>query len=189
MGGAVLLHALARHPSGWVDGLALLAPAVWNRREMPWYQRAALGLLAHTWPGLKVWSRRVRENASDNVETLRRLREDPLVIQKTRVDVLWGAADLMDAVTTEPVRLDMPMLVLYGASDQIIPPRAICAWVTSLERTQSWQFAVYPRGWHLLTRGLDAANVHADLAAWLDAPGAALPSNVDTRGAPFCADH
>ena len=73
----------------------------------------------------------------------------------------------------------MPMLVLYGAHDEIVPPQPMCAWLETL-RTDEWQAALYPSGWHLLTRDLDAARVLADLAAWFERPGAALPSGADT---------
>ena len=33
----------------WIDGAALMAPAVWGRAEMPWYARAPLRVLAHSW--------------------------------------------------------------------------------------------------------------------------------------------
>ena len=188
MGGAVLLHALARHPEPWLDGAVLSAPAVWNRRAMPWYQRAALPILAHTWRGLKVSGRSVGRMPTDNPEVLRGLRADPLVIQKTRVDVLWGLANLMDAVTEESQRFEMPTLILYGAQDEIVPPRAMCPWVTRLDPSGRWQFALYPNGWHLLTRDLDAAIVRADLARWFLSPGVTLAVEPDSgaRKAELC---
>jgi alpha-beta hydrolase superfamily lysophospholipase len=179
MGGAVLLHALQRHPPGWIDAVALSAPAVWGRREMRRYQRMPLNALAHTWRGLKLSARMTGRKPSDDPAVLRRLREDPLVIHKTRADVLWGIADLMDAVTLEPPMPGVPMLVLYGAHDQIVPPQPMCAWLATL-RTDEWQPALYPSGWHLLTRDRDAARVVADLAAWFGRPGTGLPSGADT---------
>ena len=179
MGGAVLLNALQRHPPGWVDAVALSAPAIWSRSEMRRYQRLPLNALAHTWRGLKVSGRITGRKPSDDPAALRRLREDPLVIHRTRVDVLWGIADLMDAVTREPTMPGVPMLVLYGAHDEIVPPQPMCAWLETL-RADEWQPALYPSGWHLLTRDLDAERVLADLAAWFERPGAALPSGADT---------
>ncbi len=186
MGGAVLLLALARHPPGWIDAAVVLAPAVWNRRQMRWYERSGLWLLAHATPGMRLSSRLAGRTPSDDPETLRYWREDPLVIKKTRADALWGVADLMDAVTAEAAQFAVPLLVLYGAHDEIMPSSAICAWIGSLAPGRS-QFAVYPKGWHLLTRDLDAPTVHRDLAAWFESPGTALPSGLDTPDSPFCA--
>jgi len=188
MGGAVLLRALQQQPHGWVDAVVLLAPAVWNRRELPLYGRIPLSVLAHTWRGLELSGRSLHRSPSDDPEALRRLHEDPLVIKKTRVDVLWGIADLMDAATDGAIRFEVPLLILSGAHDEIVPPQATCAWIRSLDQGAGWQFAVYANGWHMLTRDLDAQTVLVDLAAWLAQPGIALPSGTDAGGRAFCSN-
>jgi alpha-beta hydrolase superfamily lysophospholipase len=179
MGGAVLLHALQREPPGWIDAVALSAPAVWSRGQMLPYQRIPLRVLAHSWRGLKLSGRMLDRRPSDDPATLRWWREDPLVIQRTRVDALWGLADLMDAAVL-PVTPGVPVLVLYGAHDEIMPAQAMCAWLETLSAGDGWQPALYPSGWHLLTRDLDAPRALADLAAWFEQPGLGLPSGADT---------
>jgi alpha-beta hydrolase superfamily lysophospholipase len=180
MGGAVLLRAMQRHPQGWIDAVALLAPAVWSRSEMKRYQRFPLLALAHSLRGLKLSGRITGRKPSDDPATLRQLRENPSVLRRTRVDVLWGLADLMDAVTQDAVMSGVPTLVLYGAHDAIMPPQPMCTWLKSVPAADGWQVALYPSGWHLLTRDLDSARTLADLAAWFEHPGAALPSGADT---------
>jgi alpha-beta hydrolase superfamily lysophospholipase len=182
MGGAVLLHALQRQPRGWIDAVVLSAPAVWGRNEMRRYQRMPLNLLAHSWRGLTLSGGITGRRPSDDPATLEWLRNDALVIHRTRVDVLWGLADLMDAVTLEPATPAVPVLVLYGAHDQIVPPEPMCAWLEQLPDSGEWQPALYPSGWHLLTRDRDAARVLGDLAAWFENPGAGLPSGADLGG-------
>jgi alpha-beta hydrolase superfamily lysophospholipase len=177
MGAAVLLRALAQQPSGWLDGAVLLAPAVWNRRDMPWYQRFAVRLVGHTWRGMKVATPRGRA-ASDNLAALRNRTDDPLVIHRVRVDLLSGVADLMDEVTDTHGAYVVPLLILYGAHDLIVPPRPLCRWVASLDAASPWQLAVYPNGWHLLLRDLGAATVMADVTAWLADTGGDLPSRL-----------
>jgi alpha-beta hydrolase superfamily lysophospholipase len=183
MGSALLLRALGRHPRGWIDAAVLMAPAVWNRRDMPWYARAALTVMAHTWRSLEFSARSLDRSPTNDPAALQRLREDPLVIHKTRADALWGIANLMDAVTDVPARLEVPLLILYGGHDEIVPPIAICSWLASLDASAPWQYAFYPDGWHLLTRDLNADTVRADLAAWLASPGVALTHEVDKEAA------
>lgn len=183
MGGAVLMRALQRHTEKWVDAVALSAPAVWSRSEMRRYQRLPLRVLAHSLRGFKLSPRIARKKPTDDAAALRRLADDPLVLRSTRVDVLWGLADLMDAVTREPRAPGVPALVLYGARDEIVPPRPTCAWLTTLRGSDAWQIALYPSGWHLLTRDRNAGLVLADLAAWFERPGAPLPSGADTGDA------
>jgi alpha-beta hydrolase superfamily lysophospholipase len=180
MGAAVLVRALQRHPQGWIDAVALSAPAVWGRSEMRRYQRMPLDALAHSWRSLKLSARMTGRKPSDNPATLQALRDDPLVIHRTRVDVLFGLADLMDAVTLEPFAPGVPMLVLYGAHDEIVPAAPMCSWLEALPASDQRQVAHYPSGWHLLAHGLDAARVLGDLAAWFAHPGTGLPSGADT---------
>jgi alpha-beta hydrolase superfamily lysophospholipase len=177
MGAAVLLRALALEPHGWLDGAVLLAPAVWNRRDMPWYQRFALRFTAHTVRGLKVATPRSRV-ASDDQAVLRRRAADPLVIHKVRVDMLSGVADLMDEVTDTSDHYGVPILILYGAHDVIVPALPLCRWIASLDSGGTWQLAVYPHGWHLLLRGLDGETVMADVTAWLADARVELPSGL-----------
>lgn len=179
MGGAVLLRALQRHPPGWIDAVALTAPAVWSRSEMRRYQRLPLLALAHSLRGLKISGRMTGRRPSDDPATLRALREDPLVLRRTRVDVLWGLADLMDAVTRDGASPRIPALVLYGAHDEIVAPQPMCTWLKTVRGADAWRVAFYPSGWHLLMRDLDAARTLGDLAAWFEHPGASLPSGAD----------
>jgi acylglycerol lipase len=179
MGAAVLLHALQRHRSDWLDAVVLSAPAVWNRGSMRRYQRLPLNVLSHSLRGLKFSGRMLDRRPTDDPAALSALHDDPLVIHRTRVDVLSGIADLMDAATSEPVEPGMPVLVLYGAHDEIVPPEPVCAWLETLPAS-GWQAALYPSGWHLLTRSLDAARVLGDLVAWFERPGTSLPSGADT---------
>jgi alpha-beta hydrolase superfamily lysophospholipase len=188
MGGAVALSALAAFPGGWVDGLVLLAPAVWGRETMPWFQRAGLWLAAHTFPGATLSARGLNIRATDNDAALQKLREDPLVIKDTRVEALWGLADLMDHALALAPPAHLPTLILYGERDQIVPKRPTCRWLAARPASPVHRLAVYGEGWHLLTRDLQAARVLTDLAAWLLDPGQALPSGaeVSTRLPAFC---
>jgi alpha-beta hydrolase superfamily lysophospholipase len=179
MGGAVLLRALQRQPPGWIDAVALSAPAVWRRDDMPLYQRFPLRALAHSWRSLKLSARMLDRRPSDDPATLDWWRADPLVIRATRVDALWGLADLMEAAVL-PVTPRVPVLVLYGAHDEILPAQPMCKWLSTLPAGEGWQPAFYPSGWHLLTRSLDAPRSLADLAAWFGQPGSSLPSGADT---------
>ncbi len=72
MGGAVVLTSLASTPLD-IDGTVLLAPAVWERSSMPYYQRAALWVAAHTLPGTQLTGDGLDIMPSDNIDMLRAL--------------------------------------------------------------------------------------------------------------------
>ena len=182
MGGAVALHALGGSDPPRLDGLVLIAPAVWGRSTMPLLQRGVLWLAAHSFPATRLSPRGLNLRATDNDEALRRLREDPLVIKDTRVDALWGVADLMDRALATGLSDGVATLILYGARDQIIPKRPTCLWLAGLPSGKDRRLAVYPQGWHMLTRDLQAGTVLEDIAAWLADDGAILPSGAEVPG-------
>ncbi len=179
MGGAVAMSILAETPETF-DGTVLVAAAVWGRATMNPLQRAALWLLTHSAPGLRLSGRGLGIIASDNEAMLRALGKDPLVLRKTRVDALWGLSNLMDRALAAAPRLTTPALVLYGKRDEIIPQRPTCRMLAALPA--SARVAVYPNGYHMLTRDLGAMVVLEDLAVWLVDPEATLPSGHETDG-------
>nr|WP_093191004.1 alpha/beta hydrolase [Thiocapsa sp. KS1] len=191
MGGAVVLAATAQGPLP-VDGLILIAPAVWSRDTMPWYQRLALDGAVRTLPWLKLTGEGIRLSPSDHVEMLQAMGADPLVIKATRVDALWGITDLMDRAQAAAHYLQTPALLLYGEHDEIIPKNAFCRFLGKLPRSEpGLTFALYEHGWHMLPRDRQGARVRADIAAWLEARDAPLPSGETTsphgpRASAFC---
>ncbi len=180
MGGAVTIEAAVHAPMPEVKGVILSAPAVWGRSSMPWYQRAALWLAYRVAPGWTLTGRGLKIQPSDNIEMLRALSRDPLVIKETRVESIHGMVDLMDAAQTDAPRLELPALLLYGAHDEIIPPDPTWAAVAALPRLGgSQRAALYANGWHMLLRDLQALVVVDDIAAWIADASAPLPSGAD----------
>jgi alpha-beta hydrolase superfamily lysophospholipase len=179
MGGAVAMIVLVETPDV-ANGTALVSTAVWSRETMNPLQRITLWLLAHSFPGLKLSGSGLDITASDNEAMLRALGEDPMMLKDARVDALWGMANLMDQALSAAPRLTVPALVLYGERDEIISRRPACRMLSSLP--SSARIAVYPNGYHMLTRDLGAGVVLKDLAAWLADPAASLPSGLDADG-------
>ena len=176
MGGAVIISALARGPLP-IDGVVLIAPAVWSRDSMPWYQRVGLDTLVRIAPGMRLSGRGLDIRPSDNTAMLRAMGSDPLVVKETRVDALWGVTNLMDDAMDAVGRLHGPVLVLYGERDDIIPRYAFCRMLTRLQSDpETLRLVLYRRGWHMLPRDLQGRRVRSDIAAWLRSPDAPLPS-------------
>jgi alpha-beta hydrolase superfamily lysophospholipase len=173
MGGAVLLAAAAEaDPPLPVQGQILIAPAVWGRRTMPFYQRWGLWLAAHTAPGKTLTGEGLDIQPTDNLEMLRAWAKDPWVIKATRVDVLWGISNLMDRAVTAAGALQVPTLILYGERDEIIPKAPTCRFLAGLpgHNPAEWELVLYPEGYHMLTRDLQAAVVWQDIADWVLGP-------------------
>jgi alpha-beta hydrolase superfamily lysophospholipase len=185
MGGAVAILAAsgrsgAARPD--VDGVILVAPAVWGRQTMNVAERIGLWL-ANLMPAVQFSPDLipVRIRPSDNVPMLRAFSADPLVIKDTRADTLKGLVDLMSAALSGAAWFDAPALLLYGDHDEIVPRVPMARFVDGLPaRAQVRQrIALYPRGYHMLLRDLDGPLPIEDITAWIADPAAPLPSGAD----------
>ena len=183
MGGAVVLAALAADgdaaPDG-VDGAVLVAPAAWGRRAMTFPQRAALWFFATVAPGFELTGEGLDIQASDNIEMLRAFSRDPLVLKSNRVDTIAGLVDLMDLALDAAPDQPVPLLVLYGDNEEVIPDAAVDTLLTALPEDRV-VVAFYADGWHMLLRDLNGPVVVEDIAAWLADPESPLPSGADRR--------
>jgi len=180
MGGAVMLAALAGPSPPELAGVVLIAPAVWGLSTMPSAYRAGLWLGLRLAPDLTLSARNLGRKATDNASLRAAHDEDPLFIKDTRIDAIQGLAELMDEALASVSRVAGPVLFLYGGHDEIIPKGpTIDAMTASAAANASARFAFYPDGWHLLLRDLQAGTALDDVVAFLQDPGAPLPSGAD----------
>lgn len=196
MGGAVAILAatgtmrgVAAGPQGLpraaADGVILSAPAVWGRATMDLLPKAALFVAVRFFPETVLTGRGLGKRISDNDAVLRQMARDPLVIKGTRVDAVYGLVDLMDSALEAAPALDVPLLLMYGARDEVVPRRPIAEFVAHLPAAPRHQrrLAYYPAGYHLLLRDLGGGSVANDIASWIADRRAPLPSKADTDAA------
>ena len=184
MGGAVAIVTMAGEggaPIPDIRGMILVAPAVWGRSTMGLLPRLALAVAVRLAPRLTLTGQGLHILASNNIPMLRALARDPLVIKATRVDTIYGLVNLMDAALASAPRLHVPLLLLYGAHDEVIPKLPIRRFVHALpnDPADPHSLAYYPQGYHMLLRDLDSRTVIADIAGWIFNPRAPLLSGAD----------
>ncbi|MGM0552422.1 MAG: alpha/beta hydrolase [Pseudomonadota bacterium] len=196
MGGAVALLAATRPQTTdgppEVAGTVLIAPAVWDRGSMPWYQRLALWLGARVAPGMRLSGEIVAEldiRPTDNPEVLAQMRDDPLVLRDARIDTLDGLTTLMGRALEAADHLPAPSLTLYGARDDIVPRPPVAELLHRLDARDEdgHRTVLYPDGFHMLTRYTRAADTFVDIITWIHDPRADLPSGHE-RGLAEVAD-
>ena len=181
MGGAVILDAASILHRTCAAGVILAAPAVWGWQTMPWWQGTLLRLAAQVVPALKVTGEGLDIRPSDNIDMLRALGRDPLVIKETRIDTIYGLTNLMQAAYAGSEQLQLPTLLLYGEQDEIITPVPVCGMLEKLNDFSAigWRMLLYPEGFHMLTRDLQADVVLEDIATWIIDRDAAAPSGFE----------
>lgn len=178
MGGAVVMVAMAGERPPATDGVILVAPAVWGRDFMPFYQTIPLWFAAHTLPWMHLTGEGLEIRPSDNIAMLRKLSADPLVIKRTRVDTIHGLVDLMDAAQAAAPALTARSLILYGVKDEVVPDNPTFAMIKRLPAFDPprHRLAIYPKGYHMLMRDLEGEMVISDVLVWLESPHRPLPS-------------
>ena len=188
MGGAVAITAA----TGWagaerpdVDGIVLVAPAVWGEQTMNIFYRTALWLADHVAPRWQLSGSGLHILPSDNIPMLREFSRDPLVIKETRVDTIRGLVELMSEAFAAAPYLRQRTLVLYGAHDELVPEDPVKQFVRALPKATAGEdtIAYYDKGYHMLLRDLDGALVAEDVESWMFHTDASLPSGADVRAA------
>jgi acylglycerol lipase len=164
MGGAVTIVATTGSNPPDIDGVILVAPAVWGRETMPWYQRWLLAVTSHTFPWLELTGKQLNVKPTDNNEIRRALSRDPLVIKATRIDAMYGLTNLMDVAQSRAAKLHLPVLVQYGKNDQVIPKKPTLLMLNKLPKATRKAF--YEHGYHMLLRDLQGEKPLADIVAW-----------------------
>lgn len=164
MGGAVVAAALGQGEIA-PDRAVLLAPALWGGPHLGPGYRALAGLATALFPD-KRWSGDgvVRIQASDNLDALRALGRDPYYLGRPSSRELSGLIALMDRAVAAAPQVSQPVLVLYGAQDEVVPEpplrdtAALFAGETEFRRIET--------GWHLLLRDLQGDIVRDAVAEY-----------------------
>ena len=179
IGGAISIDAFASDRPPAADRLVLLSPAVWGWSHQPAANVVALWAVAHTFRGAVIKPPRFllkKIHASDNVDELIRMGNDPLMLWGARPDAIYGAMNAMQRASKETADLKVPTLYAYGNRDDIIPKSA--AFPAAAKLPPPARTAYYPGGHHLLLIDLERARVIGDVEAFLRNPQAPAPSGV-----------
>jgi acylglycerol lipase len=186
MGAAVIIAAANQDKPLEVDGIILSAPAVWGLDQLNPFYRATLWVAVRLAPNLRLTGESLEILPSDNIEMLRDLGADPLVIKGTRVSALAGLVRLMDRALAASPALPGPLLVLGGVHDEVVPPDAHEAMLERLAAEPCTE-VTYPDGYHMLLRDLQRRVVWRDILAWIEGrplpSGLAQPCGADIRPA------
>ena len=184
MGGAVAIVTATGGEPLDVDGLILSAPAVWGGRHMNLFYRTTLWLASTLAPGWTLTGSGLDIRPSDNVDMLRALGADPLVIKATRTDAIAGLVALMDRALAAAPELDRRTLLLIGDRDEIIPEGALDDFQDRLETAELTAIS-YQDGYHMLLRDLQRVAVFDDILAWIGRePGDIAASDSPARAKP-----
>jgi alpha-beta hydrolase superfamily lysophospholipase len=166
MGGAISLEYALEHRDR-IDGLVLSAPAAALEAASP--VELALGrILSAVAPGVGVFPVD-SSTVSRDPEVVRAYDEDPMVFHK-RLPART-VAELAGAIETFPERtpnLELPLLVMVGTADQLVPPEA-SRMVHDRAGSEDKRLIEYEGLYHEILNEPEQDKVMDDLVEWLDA--------------------
>jgi alpha-beta hydrolase superfamily lysophospholipase len=165
LGGLVVLDYVLHHP-GQVEGVIASAPVLGNVGVPPVLM--ALG---------RVMSRVLPRFSLDVGMDLTGLAREPSVIEAVLADPLFhrrGTARLSTEVTAAidrvqqlAERLSLPLLVLHGSADRMVPPDGSRTFFAKV-RYPDREFREYPDAYHGLFADRGFEEVLDDLERWID---------------------
>ena len=176
LGGLVALQYLTGTPHRRVAGAVLSAPALDTSTATP-VQRLVAPVLSRLAPGLGVLTLDPGTVSRDPA-VVAAYRADPLnhtgrMVARTGTEIMLGAAAMPDRLAS----LQLPLLVLHGGADRLMPPAASEV-VRRHAGSQDLTVRVYDGLFHEPHNEPEQEQVLDDVVAWLDAhrttPGAPL---------------
>jgi acylglycerol lipase len=177
MGAAVAAVAFASDNPPDADAVILSGPGFRGWSALPPLYSASLWASAHIRPDWKVVPPKgIIITPTDNRRKQVEMWYDPYVLKETRIDSVYGVVSVMDEASKALKRLpdSLPVLLLYGARDQVIPEDAVRQATQGLPAhiRSAW----YADGYHMLMNDLQARQVWADVLAFARQPAGDLPS-------------
>ncbi len=166
MGGGVALAVAAEGGTPDIDAVVLLAPAIWGGRAFNPFYRMSAAFAETAFPDVR-WSGQgvVSIQASDNIEMLKALGADPYYLRHPSSREIMGLVRVMDRAAAAAPALDLPSLLLYGAKDEVAPKDPV---FKVYEQTGGETASkIYPEGWHMLLRDLQAETVWRDVGDYV----------------------
>lgn len=177
MGAAVAITAFASDRPPEADRLILSGPGLRGWGALNPAYAWALKLLNAVGPGLALRPPAFAKPVmSDNADFIAVQDADPLHARVNRVDQLHGAVTVMEHAhaAARCLPASLPVLASYGARDKVVPPGGPQR--TARHLPPHVRTVYYPEGYHILLSDRQRARVIADYSAFMDDPGAALPS-------------
>lgn len=166
MGGAIAVHAAAERGIPNLRGLVLAAPgalaSAFRQYALTWCARVTRALAGDAevvFERLSGWELTPAAAV--------RLIGDPLVMRRIRPDMLCGMVDLAFKSLERARMVDIPVLTMLGAQDEIIRQSCVRSLFDNFAGEKSWR--VVPDAPHLLLHWRRSAEILREAAGWMSA--------------------
>ena len=176
MGAAISISLTNQIDELPLDGLILVAPAIWNFSESNYFKSLFLKFFSTILPKLKVSGKGIiKIRPSNNIEMLREYSNDPLVIGKPNLRSLHGVVNLMDQSfrDTKEYLLNpkFPTLLIIPMIDEIVPRKPLIKILKDTKVKKNFSklinLEIYENNFHMILRDIDGNKITNDIKDWI----------------------
>lgn len=176
MGGAISISLVNRIDGLPLDGLILVAPAIWNFSESNYLKSIFLKFFSTIFPKLRVSGKGIIQiRPSNNIEMLKEYSNDPFVIHKPNLKSLNGIANLMDQSFHDAkeyiLNPKFPTLIIIPMIDEIVPRKPLIEILKVKKEKEKINklvnFKIYENNFHMILRDMDGNKITNDIKNWV----------------------
>ena len=180
MGGVLVVNSIINKKKLKLNGVILVAPAIWNFSEKNFFKSSFLSFLSFILPSLSVeGSSLVKIKPSDNFEMLKKFSKDPKVVHEKSFKSLNGIKKLMDNSYSNFISyLNFPTfktLLIIPLNDQVIPRKPLIDIIDKKLFKKNFlsnqlKIAAYKGYYHMILRDIDGIRVTNEIKEWIVEP-------------------
>ncbi len=176
MGGAIILSFINKFNDLPIEGVILVAPAIWNFSDQNFWKSISLRFFSFIFPNFKISAKGIiKVKASDNIEMLKKLSQDKFFVHKPTFKSLRGIVDLMDESYIDTLEyLNNPKynsLILLPIKDEIVPRKPFVKMLKRIQKgkknIEMTEIGIYENHYHMILRDLKTKTVLTDVKNWI----------------------
>ena len=175
MGGAIVV-SMANQKKIPIDGIILVAPAIWNFTKKNFFKSTILNLFSGIFPNLTLSGDGIiNVKPSDNIKMLKEFSSDSYVVHNPTLKSLNGIIKLMDRsfieTSTYLKNPNYETLIILPIIDEIVPRKPLLNILKKKEVKTNVggkiRLGVYSNNYHMILRDLDGDKVSEEIKEWI----------------------
>lgn len=164
LGGLLVLDYALHNPRG-IRGVVAVAPPLGSLGVPPLL--LAIGrVLSRIWPRFSLRTGMDLSGLARDPEVTARVLRDPLFHRRGTARLSTEVTETIARVQAEAPRFPVPLLVLHGGADRMVPPEGSRRFVAAVGQADK-RLVEYRGGYHALLADIGAEQVLADIGEWL----------------------
>jgi len=176
MGGAIVLSLANSQKNLPIDGIILIAPALWNFSQTNTFKSFTMKVFSNIFPKLKISGKSwVDVKASDNIQILKELSNDPLFVHEPNFRSLYGIIRLMDVSYEDSLNFfknpNYETLLLVPVRDEIVPRKPLLKLLENENVKKNLnnqiKLGVYNFSYHMMLRDIQGDFISREIKEWI----------------------